>query len=153
MNNYIGVDPGFSGGLAVLNAEGIIEVIDMPIIKTQKIEIDGSGIVSFLEKHSPCLVGIEKCQSMPGQGISSTGRYMAGYGRLRGICEGMRIPYTLIHPRTWKRVMMPDMTKDKGQSIIRVKQLFPGIADRFTRKKDHGICDSILIAEYCRRTA
>ncbi len=145
----IGIDPGFSGAIAYVDKYGNVDVIDMPIIKGKKNELDGGAIRSFLHRYNYDMAFIEKAQSMPGQGISSTGRYMEGYGRIRGICEGMKIPYTLVHPRTWKRIMMADMPKDKGQSIVRVKQLFPEID--LPRKKDHGKADAILIAEYGRR--
>tara|TARA_R100000656_G_C3860847_1_gene109832 strand:- start:307 stop:450 length:144 start_codon:yes stop_codon:yes gene_type:complete len=42
--------------------------------------------------------------------------------------------------------MLVDMPKEKGASIQKVGQLYPDI--KFTRKKDHGICDAILIARY-----
>lgn len=148
---YIGIDPGFTGGIAVLDKDAaIIELEDMPVIKVgKKNELDGPEIVNILTNArvlAKCHVFIEKCQSMPGQGIASTGRYMEGYGRLRGICEGLSLPYTLVHPKTWKKIMMPDMLKEKGQSIIRVKQLYPDID--LPRKKDHGKSDAVLIGRY-----
>jgi hypothetical protein len=42
--------------------------------------------------------------------------------------------------------MLADMPKEKGSSIQKVGQIYPNI--EFTRKKDHGICDAILIARY-----
>ncbi len=157
MKTYIGIDPGFSGAMACLYEVwdtttieyNKLDVVDMPIIKATKNELDEAGIVAFFELHEPDMVVIEKSQTMPGQGISSTGRYMESYGRIRGICAGMKIPYTLIHPRTWKRVMMADMGKEKGESILRTKQLFPHV--ELPLKKDHGKADACLIAEYGRR--
>ena len=71
---------------------------------------------------------------------------MASYGFLRGVCAGLSIEYHLIHPKTWKKVMMHDMPKEKEASIMRVGQLYPDIV--LGRKKDHGIADAILIAKY-----
>lgn len=85
---------------------------------------------------------------MPNQGIVSSGRYMASYGFLRGLCVGNGIPYHLIQPQTWKKAMMPDMGKDKGASIQKVSQLYPELS--LTRVKDHGIADAILIARYLK---
>ncbi len=148
MKTYIGVDPGFSGALACLHNLDI-EAVDMPIIKAAKNELDSVAVAFFLKTHEPGLVVIEKAQSMPGQGISSTGRYMESYGRIRGLCEGMGIPYVLVHPRTWKKVVMSDMGKEKGESIVKVKQLYPSVS--LPRKKDHGKADAILLCEYARR--
>ena len=154
--NYIGIDPGFTGAIAVLDDKAqIIELYDIPTISVGKAkkELDGPEIAKILanaELYSKCHVFIEKCQSMPGQGIASTGRYMAGYGRLIGICEGLSLPYTLVRSPVWKKEMMPDMPKDKGQSIVRVKQLYPDID--LPRKKDHGLADACLIARYGWKT-
>ena len=150
--NYCGIDVGFSGAIAVLNEEGnILQTIDMPIIEVgKKRELNEPKIRGTLEGFRPLCVGIEKAQVMPGQGISSSGRYMASFGFLRGICVGLRLEYQLIHPRTWKKVMMPDMPKEKEASIMRVGQLYPDVI--LTRKKDHGIADAILIARYLKDT-
>lgn len=142
-----GIDVGFSGAICIMNSnKEITYAVDMPIIKTKKTELDEVAIRQYFTIGEIEHCFIEKAQSMPGQGISSTGRYMAGYGLIRGICVGLGIPYTLVHPRTWKKAMMKDMGKDKGASIVRVKQLYPNL--EFARKKDHGICDAILIARY-----
>jgi crossover junction endodeoxyribonuclease RuvC len=85
---------------------------------------------------------------MPKQGIVSTGRYMASYGFLRGLCVGNGIPYHLIQPQSWKKAMMPDMGREKGASIQKVTQLYPDLS--LTRVKDHGIADAILIARYLK---
>lgn len=161
MSSIIGIDPGFSGAIAVINGETkeILALLDMLIIKVgkgkkKKNHLDEIGIRDIL-KNNADHVFIEKCQAMPAsvkgvrQGIASTANYMTGYGIIRGICVGLGIPYTLIHPKTWKKAMMPDMGRDKGASIIRVKQLYPSID--LPRKKDHGKADSILIARYGAR--
>jgi crossover junction endodeoxyribonuclease RuvC len=100
----------------------------------------------ILDGFKPLCVGIEKAQTMPNQGISSSGRYMASYGFLRGLCVGLSVEYQLIHPKTWKKELMHDMPKEKEASIMRVGQLYPDLV--LGRKKDHGIADAILIAKY-----
>lgn len=149
---YLGIDPGFSGALAVLDENlQVIHYQDMPIIEVaKKRELDEPELRNILRRFSPyyinLTVGIEKSQTMPNQGIVSSGRYMASYGFLRGLCVGMGLPYILIRPPTWKKAMLADMPKEKGSSIQKVGQIYPDI--KLTRKKDHGICDAILIARY-----
>jgi crossover junction endodeoxyribonuclease RuvC len=145
--NIAGIDVGFSGAIAVMNDKGkIIDVFDMPVVGTEKKELFEWEIVDALRDWSVGHVFIEKAQSMPGQGIASTGRYMCGYGILRGICAGLQIPYTLVRPATWKKEMMQDMGKEKEQSIVRCNQLFPYV--KLPRKKDHGKADAILIVAW-----
>ena len=149
---YLGIDPGFSGALAVLDDKlNIIHYQDMPIIEVaKKRELNEPELRNIFQRFSPkydnLTVGIEKSQTMPGQGIVSTGRYMASYGFLRGLCVGLGLPYVLIRPPTWKKAMLADMPKEKGSSIQKVNQIYPEI--KLTRKKDHGISDAILIARY-----
>ena len=149
---YLGIDPGFSGALAVLDDKlNIIHYQDMPIIEVaKKRELNEPELRNIFQRFSPkynnLIVGIEKSQTMPGQGIVSTGRYMASYGFLRGLCVGLGLHYVLIRPPTWKKAMLADMPKEKGSSIQKVNQIYPEI--KLTRKKDHGISDAILIARY-----
>ena len=148
----MGIDPGFSGALAVLDCDLKIEfVMDMPIIKVgKKRELDEArlSVIFKMWRSKSINVALEKSQTMPNQGIVSSGRYMASYGFLRGLCVGNGIPYHLIQPQTWKKAMMPDMGKEKGASIQKVSQLYPELS--LTRVKDHGIADAILIARYLK---
>ena len=149
----MGIDPGFSGALAVLDSDLKIEfVMDMPIIKVgKKRELDEArlSVIFKMWRSKSINVALEKSQTMPNQGIVSSGRYMASYGFLRGLCVGNGIPYHLIQPQTWKKAMMPDMGKEKGASIQKVSQLYPELS--LTRVKDHGIADAVLIARYLRK--
>lgn len=147
------------------------EIIDMPVIAIQtksktskkgtksKKQLDGQAIRNYLigadhvfieiagarpikGKQKPC----PKCGQVPTQGTVSTGNYMMGYGILQGICIGLQISHSLIHPATWKAAMMRDMPKGKETSILRAKQLFPDID--LHRKKDHGKAEAILLNLY-----
>ena len=150
--HLMGIDPGFSGALAVLDDNLKIEfVMDMPIIMVgKKRELDESKLATIfgMWRLRAMSIGLEKSQTMPKQGIVSTGRYMASYGFLRGLCVGNGIPYHLIQPQSWMKAMMPDMGREKGASIQKVTQLYQDLS--LTRVKDHGIADAILIARYLK---
>lgn len=139
-----GVDPGFSGALALIEGRQILGLYDMPILKNKKNEVDLQGLADILVKAND--VYIEKAQTMPGQGISSSGRYMESFGMIQGICVGLKIPYLLVTPQRWKKEMLPDMVKGKEASIIMAQRLFPDL--KMPRKKDHGKCDALMIALY-----
>ena len=93
----MGIDPGFSGALAVLDSELKIEfTMDMPILKVgKKRELDEArlSVIFKMWRSRSINVALEKSQTMPNQGIVSSGRYMASYGFLRGLCVGNGIPY------------------------------------------------------------
>jgi hypothetical protein len=141
-----GVDNGFTGAITLMDVDRrrIIESLEMPIVKNLKNEINEKEVREILFQSAH--VFVEKAQVMPKQGISSSGRYMMSYGIIRGICVGLGTPYTLVTPQRWKNVMMADMPKEKGASILAALRLFPDLS--LPRKKDHNRADSILIAAY-----
>ena len=145
---FCGIDPGFSGAIAILDFNSdIVHYMDMPVYTILKKRVlDEPAICMTFRKYNPMIVGIEKAQTMPGQGLVSSGRYMDSYGFLRGMCVGLKYQYHLIRPTSWKKKMLFDMPKDKHSSIVKVGQLYPEI--ELLRKKDHGIADAILIARY-----
>jgi crossover junction endodeoxyribonuclease RuvC len=155
-----GIDPGNEGAIAFVSFDGVNfsyqGIFDMPTLKTEgkgktkkgnpKIHtvIDEHELRNILTSHSIHHLFLEKAQSMPGQGAPATFNYACSYAIIRGLCVGLQIPYTLIHPATWKRVMMKDMDKGKDSAIVRAKQLFP-TAD--IGKKD-GRAEALLLALY-----
>lgn len=156
-----GIDVGNLGAIAFVtfNKKGLpmqVEVFDMPIYvtegkgKTKKgnpkthTVIDEDEVVSLLRGRNPDHIFVEKSQAMPQQGVVAMFNYGRSYGIIRGICSGLRIPYSLVSPATWKRAMMKDMDKGKDAAIVRAKQLFP---DADIKKKD-GRAEALLIAMY-----
>ena len=147
MPNIAGVDMGFSGAIAILNnKKEIVEVLDMPIIVASKTELNEQTIKNLLVKHKVKHAYLERAQTMPKQGVSSSGRYMMSYGIIRGICTGTGIPYTTCTPQSWKKTQMAGMGKEKNASILRCQQLYPDVA--LPLAKDHGKADAILIARH-----
>lgn len=146
---YAGIDPGFSGAIAIIDDhQRIVECHDMPLHGVKgKEEIDCDEVIAILLNYHLSHVAIEKAQAMPKQGCVSMFRYGDGYGQIKGICIALGLKRSLVPPQTWKKRMMHGMDKSKGASIVRAEQLFDFHS---TRKKDHGKADAILIAEYGR---
>lgn len=143
----IGIDPGFTGAISILKNKEIYECCDMPVLKVgNRQELNIQKIREILVSVQIEHVFIERCQTMPGNGVVSMGRYMTGYGILIGLCAGLLLRYSLIPPQTWKRKMMAGMPKEKEASVLRTNQLYPDF--KLPRKKDHGRADSVLLALY-----
>lgn len=148
--NIVGIDPGKSGGIALLNgtrAEGDV----MPVIGK---EVDGHEVARVLAAASPDLVVIEKVSAMPGQGVTSMFNFGAGYGRLLGVCDALGIPYRLVTPQAWKKRVLAGTARDKHAAIAFVKRAFPTIEmTPGKRSVPHdGIADAACLAEYGRQT-
>lgn len=109
--------------------------------------LEETGDSNFARLH----VTIERAQAMPGQGITGMFNYGYGFGLWVGLLVGIGFSYTLVRPQRWKKVMLADMAKDKGASVLRAKQLFPNVAEQLKLVKDHNKAEALLLAEYGRR--
>ena len=141
----LGVDPGFSGALAVLNSERDCETLDMPTMgeKAKKL-VDGGAVKRFIEQHDVEYAVIEAVHAMPQQGVSSTFRFGTSYGLILGVIQGMAIPYETVSPRKWKGAMGLSNEKDHSRRVA-IEQL-PRAAKQFERKKDDGRAEAALLA-------
>jgi hypothetical protein len=104
-------------------------------------------------------VVIEDVQVRPGEGIKSTRTTCVNWGRLVGIAEGLSLPVTIVHPKTWQKVMLAgfgkmDKVSRKAASVSVAQRLWPGTSfmptERCKRPSD-GMAESALIAEWGRR--
>lgn len=151
---YIGIDPGEKGGFASIMSSGKETAIDMPLLPGGK-EIDALLISQILTIHKKSKQNIfcvlEKAQSMPGQGSSSTFNYGVGYGEVRGILKALSIPFEEIRPSIWKKEFSL-LKKTKKDSVLMASKLFPGqiLKTKKGRLLD-GKAEALLLAEYARR--
>jgi len=139
MSTIIGIDPGQSGGIAILR-DGTTEAYKMP--ETPR------SIADFLEGFqgdSDTFAFLEKVHAMPRQGIASTAKFMRGVGVLDGILTAYEIPFDEVTPQRWQKEMGCMTKGDKNVSKRRAQQLFPML------KITHALADALLIAEYGRR--
>jgi Holliday junction resolvasome RuvABC endonuclease subunit len=145
----LGIDCGLNGGLALLGPDGLL-VEAMPVFKIDgKHHLDLQTIRSLIAEWSPDHVFMERQQSMPKQGLSSTFKTGFGYGVLHGLCAGMQLPVTEVSAATWKRAL--GCPADKDGARARASQVFPSHACSWARRSLDGLAESALVAEYGRR--
>lgn len=149
----LGVDPGQSGGLAIVHGGRLVKGTRMPVVQIRgKKQIDARAVVRWWDD---CLVPfdvavIEAVHAMPGQGVSSSFQF----GRMLGGIEalvystGARVEY--VAPASWKKAM--GLSTDKQASIDAAKIMFGAPADELLKHKaDEGIAEAALIAAYWAR--
>jgi Holliday junction resolvasome RuvABC endonuclease subunit len=137
--NFMGIDPGQSGGIAIyLNNE--LSVCRMP--PTEK---DISQVFADLAA-SIDFAYIEAVHSMPKQGVASSFKFGRSYGFLRGMLIAHGIPFEEVSPQKWQKAMACMSHGDKNVTKKKAQQLFP------LTKITHATADALLILEYCRRT-
>ena len=88
MTRYLGIDPGHSGALAVVEIIGgvaaLIDALDMPVAGTNaKARVDAIAAAEWITQHAPSAAFVERAQAFPGQGASSGFLY----GRAAGAIE------------------------------------------------------------------
>jgi crossover junction endodeoxyribonuclease RuvC len=153
MTKVLGIDPGVSGGLAVIEiAAGVAPVmltaIDVPVVGTKaKERVDAAAIRDFIAAYRPTHAVIERAQAMPKQGASSGFKYGRAVGAIEATVTLCSIPVEIIEPSVWKRFWrLPG--KDKEAARQKALQLFPGAHAILARKRDHGRAEAALIALY-----
>jgi|SRR5215471_8557742 len=153
MSRILGVDPGVSGGLAVIEitdgaAPTLVECIDIPVVGIgAKEHVDVAAIRNFIDRHKPIRALIERSQAMPRQGVSSSFKYGRAVGAIEAAITLSSVPVEIIEPSAWKRHWhLPGKDKESGRQ--KALQLFPDAHAALARKRDHGRAEAILIALY-----
>jgi len=154
----IGIDPGTSGAIAILDAE-TAELVDMTTLSTHKPgsrrRVDAHVTMRWIkhallsrELEPSCQLGaIEQVNAFPApnQGVSSAFSFGLAAGTLEGIIAGLGIPYMLVPPRAWTAAHnVPGKAADSHASLARARMLYPDAAIGRSRNK----ADAILIARY-----
>lgn len=153
MTNWIGIDPGQTGGLALLDSTGsLVDVQRMPAIDN---EVSGLLLAALLHDWRDMMSGesrviIEQVHSMPGQGVSSTFKFGKSFGIALGVVQAMSLPMERKTPQSWKKEFSL-IGKDKDASRYKATEMWPSMASRWKFKKDNGLTDAALMAEYARR--
>jgi crossover junction endodeoxyribonuclease RuvC len=147
----IGIDPGLTGAVAVLN-DGI-RVFDMPVsakVSGKGQQVNAHDLATLLRSWMPgsrVTVYVEKVASMPKQGVASTFNFGETAGVIRGVVAALGLELLYVTPQKWKKHLgLLNMQKDAARTLA--IQLYPGLADDLARKKDGGRADAILIARY-----
>jgi len=148
----LGVDPGISGGWALLcpDPKTIIACGHLPTLPRARKgnKLNPHQLLSCWHDLGRIdLAVIEHAQAMPGQGITSTFEYGRSFGTLEGVLAALNIPVQRAKPRDWKkRAGLIGADKDMGRA--KVIDLFPERSDDFRLKKDGHKADAVLIALY-----
>ena len=150
----IGVDPGLSGAVAVLDDLKIFDIFDMPIMsegKKNKNQLNSAQLVNIIKKHinqnNEVFVVVEQVNAMPGQGVTSMFNFGQTFGAIKGICASLNLPIFYVRPAKWKK-HFELINASKDASRTKVIEMYPSISDRLSRKKDVNKADAILIARY-----
>ncbi len=139
MTHIIGIDPGASGGLAVIGKEGVITTYKFK----DQTHADISDMFEFVsELEGEKFAYLEKVHAMPKQGVSSTFKFGQSYGFLEGMLTAHKIPFDYVTPNRWQKYLGCQTKGDKNVTKSMAQRTWPKL------KITHAIADSLLIAYY-----
>ena len=154
----IGVDPGISGAISIIENKKILEVYDTPTMidgKKNKKQINSAQVTNIikerLDKEKEVVVVVEQVNAMPGQGVTSMFNFGQSFGVIKGICAALSLPIYFVRPTKWKKHFNLIKT-NKDASRTKVIEAYPEISSKLHRKKDSNRADAILIALYFNDT-
>ena len=154
----IGIDPGISGAISILENKKVLEVYDTPTMidgKKNKRQINSAQVTNIIKERlkdgKEVIVVVEHVNAMPGQGVTSMFNFGQSFGVIKGICAALGLPIYFVRPSKWKKHFNLIKT-NKDASRTKVIEAYPEISSKLHRKKDSNRADAILIALYFHDT-
>lgn len=143
---YMGIDPGKTGAVSVIDQSGKVVESLLFSKSTERDTWNFFETFTISGRHSKVsYAALEKVSSSPQMGVTSAFSFGRSYGLVRGILIASEIPFIDVTPQTWMRKMKCLSKGDKNVTKAAAQQLFP------KTKITHGNADSLLLAEYMRR--
>ena len=154
----IGIDPGLSGAIAVLENNKVLNIFDIPVMsegKKNKRQLNSALLVNLLKDNvrdgEDVAIIVEQVNAMPGQGVTSMFNFGQSFGILKGICSAMHLPVYYVRPAKWKKYFNL-INSEKDASRTRAIEIFPYFSSQLSKKKDNNKADAILIASFFYET-
>ena len=154
----VGIDPGLSGAIAVLEEKKVLALFDMPVMsegKKNKNQLNSAQLVNILKENikndEDIAVVVEQVNAMPGQGVTSMFNFGQTFGAIKGVCAALNLPIFFVRPSKWKK-HFELINSSKDSSRTKVIEMYPSLSNQLARKKDVNKSDAILIARFYSET-
>ena len=150
----IGIDPGLSGAIAILENNKVLNLFDMPVMsegKKNKKQLNSSHLVNIIKENinqnEEIAVVVEQVNAMPGQGVTSMFNFGQTFGAIKGICAALKLPIFFVRPLKWKK-HFELVNSSKDSSRTKAIEMYPTLSNQLAKKKDVNKSDAILIARF-----
>ena len=150
----IGIDPGLSGAIAVVQNNKVLAIYEMPVMaegKKNKKQLNSAQLVNIIrentENEDEIAVVVEQVNAMPGQGVTSMFNFGQTFGAIKGICAALKLPIFFVRPSKWKK-HFELINSSKDSSRTKAIEMYPSLANQLSKKKDVNKSDAILIARF-----
>ena len=152
----IGIDPGLSGAIAILENNKVLNVFDIPVMSEEKNkkQLNSALLVNLLKENinsnEEVAVVVEQVNAMPGQGVTSMFNFGQTFGAIKGICAALDLPIYFVRPSKWKK-HFELINSSKDSSRTKAIEMYPKLSNQLA-KKDVNKSDAILIARFFSET-
>ena len=150
----IGIDPGLSGAIAILQEKKVLNIFDMPVMsegKKNKRQLNSAQLVNIIKENKndneEIIVVVEQVNAMPGQGVTSMFNFGQTFGAIKGIAAALNLPIFFVRPSKWKK-HFDLINSSKDSSRTKVIEMYPSLSSQLAKKKDVNKSDAILIARF-----
>ena len=146
----IGIDPGLSGAIVIMENNSPIEWHRMPTMKTGSANrVNGPALAAIIRPYlfldKPIHAYVELVSSMPGQGVASMFSFGHSAGVLQGVLGAFEIPVTMVTPSQWKkRALLVGQDKDASRTLA--IQMWPFWRELDKKGAGQAYADAALIA-------
>ena len=154
----IGIDPGLSGAIAILEDNKVLSIFDIPVMaegKKNKRQLNSAQLVDIIKENikinDDIAVVVEQVNAMPGQGVTSMFNFGQTFGAIKGVCAALKLPIFFVRPSKWKK-HFDLLNSSKDSSRTKVIEMYPSLSNQLTKKKDVNKSDAILIARFYSET-
>lgn len=142
---YLGIDPGVSGGIALLDANA-------KVLLLTKMPENAPAHVAFLQRvlaqgrAADVRAALELVHSSPQMGVRSAFTFGRSYERCLSLLVASNIAFVTPTPQVWQKAMKCRTRGDKNVSLAAARRLF-----RDQVVVTHHTADALLLAEFRRR--
>ena len=154
----VGIDPGLSGAIAILEDNKVLSLFDMPVMsegKKNKKQLNSAQLVNILRENilnsEDIAVVVEQVNAMPGQGVTSMFNFGQTFGAIKGVSAALNLPIFFVRPSKWKK-HFELINSSKDSSRTKVIEMYPSLSSQLSKKKDVKKSDAVLIARFYYET-
>ena len=154
----VGIDPGLSGAIAILENNKVLNIFDMPVMaegKKNKRQLNSAQLVNIIKDSTKpddeIAVVVEQVNAMPGQGVTSMFNFGQTFGAIKGVCAALELPIFFVRPSKWKK-HFELINSSKDSSRTKAIEMYPKLSNQLSKKKDVNKSDAILIARFFSET-
>ena len=148
----IGIDPGLSGAIVIMDMNCPIEWHRMPTMKTGSANrVNAPALAAIIKPYlyvdKKLWAYVELVSSMPGQGVASMFSFGHSAGVIQGVLGAFEIPVTMVTPSQWKkRAGLVGQDKDASRTLA--IQMWPFWRELDKKGAGQAYADAALIALY-----